>query len=257
MQIYSTSQIAEQVGIHPNTVRLYEKWGLISPVPRDANGYRRFTDRHLYQSRLCRCIFGYPYTTRAIRQAGNRIIRSASEWALPQCRTHTDEYLQVIQKEIALAMQTVANLEKWLDGANHEGHSECGYVGETGVLYTRRQTAAILGTTVETVRNWERNAMVSSFQTGSNHEVLFDCFALDRMKIIRMLRSAGYSMFAIQRCLRQYDNGNRSIVLQTLDQPGTEEDLIMVGDRWRRALLELEAAAGRILPLLEEMETLH
>ena len=39
----STSQIARAVGLHPNTIRVYESWGMLSPVPRDPrNGYRRY-----------------------------------------------------------------------------------------------------------------------------------------------------------------------------------------------------------------------
>lgn len=37
---YSTSQTAEIIGIHPNTVRLYEELGLITPPERKPNGYR-------------------------------------------------------------------------------------------------------------------------------------------------------------------------------------------------------------------------
>ena len=44
---YSTSQTAEIIGIHPNTVRLYEELGLITPPERKPNGYRIFTDLHL------------------------------------------------------------------------------------------------------------------------------------------------------------------------------------------------------------------
>lgn len=29
---YSTSQIAKIIGLHPNTVRMYEEWGLMPPV---------------------------------------------------------------------------------------------------------------------------------------------------------------------------------------------------------------------------------
>ena len=35
---YSTSQTAEIIGIHPNTVRLYEELGLITPPERKSNG---------------------------------------------------------------------------------------------------------------------------------------------------------------------------------------------------------------------------
>ena len=51
---YTTSRIASAVGIHPNTVRLYERIGFITAPERLANGYRVFTDLHLLQVRLVR-----------------------------------------------------------------------------------------------------------------------------------------------------------------------------------------------------------
>ena len=35
MRTYSTSEIARIIGIHPNTVMLYEKWDYIAPVPKN------------------------------------------------------------------------------------------------------------------------------------------------------------------------------------------------------------------------------
>jgi DNA-binding transcriptional MerR regulator len=50
----STSQIARATGVHPNTVRLYEVWGFIPPVPRSPTGYRLFTEVHQDHMRLAR-----------------------------------------------------------------------------------------------------------------------------------------------------------------------------------------------------------
>ena len=55
--IYKTSEVAATVGVHPNTVRLYEKSGLIPKPERSANGYRIFTDLHTEQCRLVRIAF--------------------------------------------------------------------------------------------------------------------------------------------------------------------------------------------------------
>ena len=49
---YSTSQIAKIVGVHPNTVRMYEQWGFIQKPRRKENGYRVFNDIHIKQSEL-------------------------------------------------------------------------------------------------------------------------------------------------------------------------------------------------------------
>ncbi|MFJ7638191.1 MerR family DNA-binding transcriptional regulator [Peribacillus sp. NPDC097225] len=38
-----TNEVAKKVKVHPNTVRLYEDWGFISSVPREANTYRRYS----------------------------------------------------------------------------------------------------------------------------------------------------------------------------------------------------------------------
>lgn len=44
MNTYKTIDIARIIGIHVNTVRLYEKCGLIPKPERLGNGYRVFTD---------------------------------------------------------------------------------------------------------------------------------------------------------------------------------------------------------------------
>ena len=54
MKTYQTAQVAQMIGIHPNTVRLYEELGLISRPERRANGYRVFTDLHIAQFFLAR-----------------------------------------------------------------------------------------------------------------------------------------------------------------------------------------------------------
>lgn len=49
MNTYRTAEVANIIGIHPNTVRLYENLGLIPKPERKTNGYRVFTDFHIEQ----------------------------------------------------------------------------------------------------------------------------------------------------------------------------------------------------------------
>ena len=37
MNTYTTMEVAKIIGIHPNTVRMYEKWGLIPLAERKQN----------------------------------------------------------------------------------------------------------------------------------------------------------------------------------------------------------------------------
>lgn len=57
MKTYKTAEVAAKIGIHPNTVRLYEKLELIPKPERLPNGYRIFTDFHIEQCRLVRIGF--------------------------------------------------------------------------------------------------------------------------------------------------------------------------------------------------------
>ena len=43
MATYKTAEVAAMIGVHPNTVRLYEKMKLIPKPERLSNGYRVFT----------------------------------------------------------------------------------------------------------------------------------------------------------------------------------------------------------------------
>ncbi|WP_245799737.1 MerR family DNA-binding transcriptional regulator [Virgibacillus proomii] len=62
------------MGVHPNTVRLYEDLELIAKPKRQANGYRVFTDLHLEQFRLARLAF-------QIEVLQNGLRKKLSKWS--------------------------------------------------------------------------------------------------------------------------------------------------------------------------------
>ena len=53
---------------------------------------------------------------------------------------------------------------------------------------------------------------------------------MDRLRVIRMLLRAGYSMMAILRMLLQLDRG--ADPRQALDTPHPDEDVYTAADRW-------------------------
>ena len=68
MNTYKTSEVAKLIGIHPNTVRLYENAGLISKPERQSNGYRIFTDLNIEQFRLARLAFQMEVLQNGLRE---------------------------------------------------------------------------------------------------------------------------------------------------------------------------------------------
>ena len=81
MNTYSTTEVAKIIGIHPNTVRMYEQWGLIPLAERKFNGYRVFTDFHIEQLRLIRITFQIEVLQNGLRKKVVETIKlSASIW---------------------------------------------------------------------------------------------------------------------------------------------------------------------------------
>ncbi len=67
---FTTLGVARAVGVHPNTVRLYEAWGYLPPIPRARSGYRQFTRQHVAQMKLARLFLSGAWTGSAIRKSG-------------------------------------------------------------------------------------------------------------------------------------------------------------------------------------------
>jgi MerR family regulatory protein len=47
---FRTSDLAKELGVHVNTIRLYEASGFLAPIPRGTNGYRQYSALHLEQA---------------------------------------------------------------------------------------------------------------------------------------------------------------------------------------------------------------
>ena len=96
---YSTSDVAKLIGIHPNTVRLYENLGLITRPERKINGYRVFTDYHLIQFRIARLAFQVEVLQNGLRKQAAAIVKSCASGDMDKALYLTDLYLRQISEE--------------------------------------------------------------------------------------------------------------------------------------------------------------
>jgi DNA-binding transcriptional MerR regulator len=237
-----TSEIATAVGVHPNTVRLYETWGFLPPIPRTRSGYRRFTPRHLEQMRLARIALRWPYP------GGKGIVidlvKSAAAGDLGQALELAYQFLARVQAEQAQAEAAVTFLERWAQGQVTDTTARPLAIGET---------AKRLALSVEMLRNWERNGLLSVPRHPKNGYRLYGAPEIGRLRVIRMLRQGGYSMMAILRMLRRFDAGQRQNLRQVLDTPDPEEDIYYVADNWLTTLAQTEERAQAIIRQLNAM----
>ena len=78
-----------------------------------------------------------------------------------------------------------------------------------------------------------------------------------KLKIIRVLRCANYSLEAIRRMMQQLLENPKTDIRQILDTPKQNDDIISVCDRLLLSLSKAELNAGKIMIILKEMKELQ
>ena len=244
MEYFSTSALARAVGVHPNTVRRYADRGILPPVVRSPSGYRRFTERHLDCLRLARQVFNNQFPGRVIYHSGIRIIQVTVSGDLGGALELAYRHLALVQSERAQAEVAADLLERWARGALADATSQPLQIG---------QAARLLGVSIDILRNWDRNGLIAVPRNPSNGYRQYGSQELSRLRVIRMLSRAGYSLSAILRMLIQLDRGNKDDLRRALDTPRPDEDVYQASDRWLSTLTYQEQSAHSIISIIEEM----
>ena len=99
MNTYTTSEAAKIIGIHPNTVRKYEEWGLIPQAERKPNGYRIFTDFHIEQLKLIRIAFKIEVLQNGLRKKIVETVKVSASRDFDKALCFAEEYRKQIQRE--------------------------------------------------------------------------------------------------------------------------------------------------------------
>lgn len=243
---YSTSQIAKLAGVHPNTVRLYEQWGFLPPVPRKNNGYRVFGDWHAAQLKLVRTALKCDYVEGGIRRRAKEIVKAAAAGNLELALKMAYAYHSHVRTERSRAEEALVLAQRCQSGINES----------SDVYYRRGDVARLLETTVDILRDWERNGLIDIPRAGNNYR-LYGSKEINRLKIIRALRSANYSMMSILRMFNCVQSGRGGSLRQAIDTPLPEEDIVSAADRWITTLSQTESDANEIIAQLKEMIKLY
>lgn len=151
MNTYKTSEVAHAIGIHPNTVRLYEKFGLIPKAERKANGYRVFTDFHIEQIKLARIALEVEVLQKGLRKQAISIIKTSALGKFNEAFYLTEDYIEKIRNEQKNAEEAIEITRKLLSNK----------VQEIGTKYfTRKEAADYLNVSIDALRNWEMNGLL-------------------------------------------------------------------------------------------------
>lgn len=120
MNTYKTAEIAKIIGIHPNTVRLYEKLELIPKPERLANGYRVFTDFHIEQFKIARLAFQIEVMQNGLRKKIVLMIKMAAAKKFDTAISLTQEYLIQLRQEQANAEEAINIVKQFLSETTEE-----------------------------------------------------------------------------------------------------------------------------------------
>ena len=245
MATYKTAEVAAMIGVHPNTVRLYEKMKLIHKQERLSNGYRVFTDFHIWQCKLIRLAFQVEVLQNGLRKKIVRMVTVSAAGEFDTAIILTEEYLKQLRQERRNAEEAIKIVKQLLSGGAQENSHNL----------KRKDVSNLLDISMDTLRNWEMNGLLTVKRKNNGYRVYTD-EDIQRLKIIRSLRCANYSLEAIRRLLQQLSKNPNTDIRVALNTPKQTEDIISVCDRLIISLSDAETNAKFLLEMLQEMKIL-
>lgn len=243
MNIYKTSEIAKIIGLHPNTVRMYEELGLIPKAERKPNGYRVFTDFHIQQFQLARIAFQIEVLQNGLRKKIIETVKTSAKGDFDKAILLANEYLQQVKEEQHNAEEAIKLVNQLLAGEQ----------SKATLFLKRKETSQLLGVSIDTLRNWELNGLLKVKRKNNGYRVYTD-EDIRRLKIIRSLRCANYSLESILRMLNELSINPHVNLKKVLNTPKSDTDIISVCDKLIISLNTAEKNAEKIIDILYEMK---
>ncbi|MGN1047322.1 MAG: MerR family transcriptional regulator [Eubacteriales bacterium] len=244
MNTYTTSEIAKKIGIHPNTVRFYEKMQLITRPKRKENGYRIFTDLHIYQFKIARTAFQIELLQNGLRKQSVDIVKTVALGNIDEALDLTDRYLERIEEEKNNAEEAIKSAKAILENEDNNSVKLC---------MTRKEAADYLGITTDTLRNWELNGLLRIKRRRNGYRVYTEQ-DIQILKIIRSLRCANYSLSSILRMLTALSCNPKTDIMKVIDTPPQTDDIIIACDRLITSLDRAVCNGKAIKSMLAEMK---
>lgn len=243
MNTYKTAEVATIIGVHPNTVRLYEKWKLIPNPKRNPNGYRIFTDFHIEQLRLARLAFQVEVLQSGLRKKITKMVKVSATGNFDRALVLAGEYLEQLKRERTNAEEAAVLVREFLSGEA----IECFY------SFKRKEVSEYLNVSMDSLRNWEMNGLLTVKRMENGYRVYTDD-DIRRLKIIRSLRCANYSLEAILQMLCQLSKNPNVDILAALNTPKENSDIISVCDKQITYIYAAESNAQKMITMLEKMK---
>ena len=122
------SEIATATHCHPETVRYYQKVGLLRASNRDANGYGRYTQEHLANLRLLRRAKSLGFSQAEMRELV--ALSEAEHESCERVRELTQKQLTSLEEKITQLSQIQAALRQLEEACENNTLNTCPALAE-------------------------------------------------------------------------------------------------------------------------------
>ncbi|MGE5334117.1 MAG: MerR family transcriptional regulator, partial [Nitrososphaerota archaeon] len=191
-----TIDLARAGQISVQQVRNYEASGFIPPAERGVNGYRLYTQKHLAALRTARSLvvgYGWPLA--------RTIMQTVHKGKLPDALAFIDDRHAGLARKRLQSEQTLAALHSLAAQSTslpHASHARQFRVGEA---------AEQVGVRVSALRFWEQQGLLHPERDKSSRYRLYDEQQMRRLRVVALMREAGYDFSAIQTVLDELAAG--------------------------------------------------
>ena len=225
-------ELGRAIGLSAQQVRRYERWGYLPPAERTTSGHRRYGPRHLHAILAVRAMqAGYGWFT------GGRIMRRVQRGDVAGALELADAChaaLHQRRKEVAETLEAL-RLMAASDGGETRGRGRR-RPREDGPLRVG-EAAKVVGVRVSSLHYWEAQGLLRPRRDEESAYRLYDAAELRRLRIVVVLRKAGYRFDAIGAVLDELAAGRPSTALSAIER--RQEELAVASERCSRATAAL------------------
>ena len=116
MEIFTTKQLAEKAGVINETIRYYERKGLLPPPARSASGYRQYTNDDLKRMLFIKMAKEHGFTLKEIKELLD--LRVSENSTCNDVREIAQHKIEIIEEKIRELKQIKKALTHLMDSCH-------------------------------------------------------------------------------------------------------------------------------------------
>lgn len=202
-----TIDLARAAGISVQQVRNYEAFGLLPPVSRSKSGYRLYTLQHLAALKTARSLVaGYGW------QRMPKIMQALHGGELGAALALIDARHAELASKRQECEQTLSALHALAEQLPPEQSSH--YLQRLHVGEAARQ----VGVRASALHFWEQQGLLHPVRDQSNRYRLYDEQQMRRLRVVALLREAGYDFKVIHSVLDELTAGRLEKAIEAVEK---------------------------------------